>query len=108
MVTYNRTNQILTTEERPIETKGIDDDFMRKYDEMYKLMQYKQTHDYYEAWRHICRAHYSRRVTCSAQKHLECLQREAGLLTELLLKYPLLPRGGGGATGTVRLRLSKQ
>ena len=36
------------------------------------------------------------------------LAPEAGLLTELLLKYPLLPRGDGGATGTVRLRLSKQ
>ena len=53
VVTYNRTNQIPTTEKRPIETKDIDDDFMRKYDEMYKLMQYKQTHDYYEARRHI-------------------------------------------------------
>ena len=53
MVTYNRTNQIPTVEKRPIDTKDIDDDFMRKYDEMYKLMQYKQTHDYYEAQRHI-------------------------------------------------------
>ena len=26
---------------------------MREYDEMYKLMEYKQTHDYYEAQRHI-------------------------------------------------------
>ena len=52
MVTYNRTNRILTTEKRPIETKDIDD-FMRKYDEMYKLMQYKQTRDYNEARRHI-------------------------------------------------------
>ena len=26
---------------------------MRKYDDMYKLMEYKQIHDYYEAWRHI-------------------------------------------------------
>ena len=33
--------------------KDIDDDFMRKYDEMYKSMQYKQTRDYYEAQRHI-------------------------------------------------------
>ena len=48
VVTYNRTNQILT-----VDTKDIYDDFMRKYDEMYKSMQYKQTHDYYEAWRHI-------------------------------------------------------
>ena len=53
MVIYDRTNQIPTVEKRPIDTKDIDDDFMRKYDEMYKLMQYKQTHDYYEAWRHI-------------------------------------------------------
>ena len=53
VVTHNRTNQILTIEKRPIDTKDIDDDFMRKYDEMYKLMQYKQTHDYYEARRHI-------------------------------------------------------
>ena len=53
VVTYNRTNQIPTREKRPIETKDIDDDFMRKYDEMYKLMQYKQTHDYNEAQRHI-------------------------------------------------------
>ena len=53
MVTYNRTNQILTVEKRPIDTKDIDDDFMRKYDEMYKSMEYKQTSDYYEARRHI-------------------------------------------------------
>ena len=53
MVTYNRTNRIPTIEKRPIETKDIDDDFMRKYDEMYKLMQYKQTCNYYEAQRHI-------------------------------------------------------
>ena len=53
MVTYNRTNQIQTVEKRPKDTKDIDDDFIRKYDEMYKSMQYKQTRDYYEAWRHI-------------------------------------------------------
>ena len=53
VVTYNRTNQLPTKGKRPIETKDIDDDFMRKYDEMYKLMEYKQTHDYYEARRHI-------------------------------------------------------
>ena len=53
MVTYKRTNQILTVEKRPIDTKDIDDDFMRKYDEMYKSMEYKQTSDYYEARRHI-------------------------------------------------------
>ena len=53
VVIYNRANRILTKEKRPIETKDIDEDFMREYDEMYKLMEYKQTRDYYEAWRHI-------------------------------------------------------
>ena len=49
VVTYNRTNQIPTVEKRPIDTKDIDDDFMRKYDEMYKSMEYKQTSDYADA-----------------------------------------------------------
>ena len=53
VVTYNRAQRIPTREKRPMETKDIDDDFMRKYDEMYKSMEYKQTSDYYEARRHI-------------------------------------------------------
>ena len=54
VVTYNRAQCIPTKEKRPIETKDIDDDdFMRKYDEMYKSMEYKQTCDYYEDRRHI-------------------------------------------------------
>ena len=53
VVTYNRAQSILTKEKKPIETKDIDDDFMRKYDEMYKSMEYKQTSDYYEAQRHV-------------------------------------------------------
>ena len=53
MVIYNRANRIPSKEKRPIETKDIDEDFMREYDEMYKSMEYKQTRDYYEARRHI-------------------------------------------------------
>ena len=53
VVIYNRANQILTKEKRPIETKDIDEDFMREYDKMYKSMEYKQTRNYYEARRHI-------------------------------------------------------
>ena len=53
VVTYNRANCIPTKEKRPIETKDIDDDFMREYYEMYKSMEHKQIHDYYEARRHI-------------------------------------------------------
>ena len=52
-MTYNRANCIPTKEKRPIETKDIDEDFMREYDEMCKLMEYKQTHEYYETQRHI-------------------------------------------------------
>ena len=53
IVIYNRVHRILTKEKRPMETKDTDDDFMRKYDEMYKSMEYKQISDYYEARRHI-------------------------------------------------------
>ena len=53
VVLYKRDNGIPTKDKRPIETSDIDNNFMREYDEMHKLMEYKQTNDYYEAWRHI-------------------------------------------------------
>ena len=53
VVLHKRDNGILTKEKRPIETRDIDDDFMREYDEMHKSMEYKQIYDYYEARRHI-------------------------------------------------------
>ena len=53
VVLYKRDNGILTKDKRPIETSDIDDDFMREYDEMHKLMEYKQISDFYEARRHI-------------------------------------------------------
>ena len=53
VVTYNRAYRIPTKEKRPIETTNIDDNFMREYYEMYKSMEHKQIHDYYEAQRHI-------------------------------------------------------
>ena len=53
VVLYKRDNCISTKEKRPIETSDIDDDFMREYDEMHKLMEYKQIYYYYEAQRHI-------------------------------------------------------
>ena len=53
VVTYNKAYRIPTKEKRPIETKDIDDDFMREYYEMYKSMEHKQIHDHYEARRHI-------------------------------------------------------
>ena len=52
VVLYKRDNCISTKEKRPIETRDIDDDFMREYDEMHKSMEYKQIYDYYEAQRH--------------------------------------------------------
>ena len=53
VVLYQRDNGILTKEKRPIETRDIDDEFKREYDEMHKSMEYKQIYDYYEAQRHI-------------------------------------------------------
>ena len=53
MVLYKRDNGILSKDKRPIETRDIDDDFMREYDEIHKLVEYKQIYDYYEARRRI-------------------------------------------------------
>ena len=53
MVLYKRDNGILTKDKRPIETSDIDNDFMREYDDMHKLMEYRQIRDFYEARRHI-------------------------------------------------------
>ena len=53
VVMYKKVDCIQTKEKRPIETRDIDGDFMREYDEMHKLMEYKQIYDYYEAQRHI-------------------------------------------------------
>ena len=49
VVTYNKAYRIQTKEKRSIETKDIDDDFMREYYEIYKSMEHKQIRDYYEA-----------------------------------------------------------
>ena len=53
VVLYKRDDKMTTKVKRPIETSDIDDEFMRKYDDMHKLMEYRQIHDYYKAWRHI-------------------------------------------------------
>ena len=53
MVMYKKVDCIQTKEKRPIETRDIDDDFMREYDEMHKSMENKQIYDYYKARRHI-------------------------------------------------------
>ena len=53
VVMYKKVDCIKTKEKRPIETRDIDDDFMREYDEMHKSMENKQIYDYYEAQRHI-------------------------------------------------------
>ena len=52
-VLYKRDDRKMTKVKRPIETNDIDDEFMREYDDMCKLMEYRQIHDFYEARRHI-------------------------------------------------------
>ena len=41
VVLYKRYNGIPTKDKRPIETRDVDDDFMREYDVMHKSMEYK-------------------------------------------------------------------
>ena len=53
VVMYKKVDCIQTKEKRPIETRDIDDEFMREYDNMHKSMENKQIYDYYEARRHI-------------------------------------------------------
>ena len=48
-----RDDSITMRVKRPIDTNDIDDEFMREYDDMHKLMEYRQVNDYYEAQRHI-------------------------------------------------------
>ena len=53
VVLYKRDDKMTTKVKWPIETSDIDDEFMREYDDMCKLMEYRQINDYYEARRHI-------------------------------------------------------
>ena len=53
VVIYKKVDYIQTKEKRPIETRDIDDDFMREYDEMHKSIENRQIYDYYEARRHL-------------------------------------------------------
>ena len=53
VVLYKRDDRMMTKVKWPIETSDIDDEFMREYDDMHKLMEYRQIHDFHEALRHI-------------------------------------------------------
>ena len=53
VVLYKRDDRMMTKAKWPIETSDIDDEFMREYDDMCKLMEYRQIHYFYEALRHI-------------------------------------------------------
>ena len=53
VVLYQGDDRMMTKVKQSIDTNDIDDEFMREYDDMHKLMEYRQIYDYYEAWRHI-------------------------------------------------------
>ena len=53
VISYKRDDRMTTKVKRPIETNDINDEFMREYDDMHKLMEHRQIHDYYKARRHI-------------------------------------------------------
>ena len=49
VVLYIRADNMMTTVKRPIETRDVDNDFMREYDNMHKSMEDRQINDFYEA-----------------------------------------------------------
>ena len=53
VVPYKRDNNMMTKVKRPLETSDVDNDFMRKYDNMHKSMEDREITDFYEAQRHI-------------------------------------------------------
>ena len=53
VVPYKRDDNMMTKVKWPIETSDVDNDFMREYDKMQKLMEDRQINDFYEARRHI-------------------------------------------------------
>ena len=53
VVPYKRDNNMMTEVKGPIETSDIDNEFMRKYDNMCKSMEDRKINDFYEARRHI-------------------------------------------------------
>ena len=52
VVPYIRDESMTTKVKRPIEPSDIDNEFMREYNSMCKLMEDRQINDYYEAQRH--------------------------------------------------------
>ena len=53
VVLYKRDDKMMTKVKWPIETRDIDNEFMKEYDDMFKSMEYRQINDYYKARRHI-------------------------------------------------------
>ena len=53
VVLYKTDDKMMTKVKQPIETSDIDDEFLRDYDDMRKLMEYRQVNDYYKVRRHI-------------------------------------------------------
>ena len=52
-VPYERDDNMTTKVKCSIETNDIDNDFLREYDKMHKLMEHRQINDLYEAQRHL-------------------------------------------------------
>ena len=52
-VPYERNDNKMTKVKWSTETNDIDNDFIREYDKMCKLMEDRQINDFYEARRHI-------------------------------------------------------
>ena len=53
VVLYKGDDKMMTKVKRPRETSDIDDEFMREYNDMCQLMEYRQINDYCKTWRII-------------------------------------------------------
>ena len=53
MVPHERDDNMMTKVKWSMETNDIDNDFLREYDKMHKLMEDRQINDLYEAQRHL-------------------------------------------------------
>ena len=53
MVPYERDDNVMTKVKWSMKTNDIHNDFLREYDKMHLLMEYRQINDLYEAQRHL-------------------------------------------------------
>ena len=90
VVIYKKVNCIQTKEKRPIETRDIDDDFMREYDELHKSMENKheRSHNLDRSFRNI----YVVPSFLTREQHAHLVQNARSRFNKLNQSYSCQPR----------------